>query len=271
MSEPAAVPTVGRRAPNRFQRVASVWFRHYLVYSDTFIANATPAVLEPLLLLLAVGLGVGQFIQKSFLGLHFAAFMAPGLLGMTSAYTAAFEATYGTFVRLRYQLTYDAMRATPLTVPDIFMGELLWCASKGLLFSTIVGLVVLCFGYVATPAALLIPIVGFFAAMAIGGISFFVTSLVKNMNHFQFFFTVGLTPLIFFSGLMFPVTFLPAGLTKVAYVSPMYHVIETFRLVVSGPAHTTNAYAWISPIVLVLMALAFGALGVRRMTRRLVG
>jgi len=258
------------RAPGRVKRVASVWFRHFRVYSDTIVANATPAVLEPVFFLVAVGIGLGRFIDRELNGLSFADFIAPGILAMTSVYTASFEATYGTFVRNRYQATYDAMRATPLTVTDIFTGELLWCATKGLLFATIVGSVLLVFGHVGSWGAVFVPLVGFATAMAFGGISLFVTSIVKNMNHFQFYFTIGLTPLVLFSGLMFPVDSLPGALPQVAYSLPMFHVIESFRLAVSGPAHASVPWAGLCPLVLVAMAFAFGALGVARMRARML-
>jgi len=271
MSESVTVTTGTVRDPGRVRRVFSVWVRHYRVYMDTFIANATPAIFEPVFFLVAIGIGVGRYIDREFNGLPYAAFMAPGILGMTAMYTAAFEATYGTFVRSRYQQTYDAMRATPLTVADIFTGELLWCSTKGLLFATIVGVVLLLFGHVTSPFAVLIPVVGFFTAMAFAGLSFIITSVVKNMNHFQFYFTIGLTPVAYFSGMMFPVNELPTGLEEIACATPMFHVIETFRLVTAGPAHVSVSWVWVCPIVLVVLALALGALGVNRMRKRLLG
>src|SRR5437660_5668780 len=106
-SVPATVPT-------RMQRVLAVWYRHWRVYNTSFFANATPAVLEPLFFQLAVGFGVGRYLNRDFYkGLDYATFMAPGILGMTALYTAAFEATHATFVRMRYQKTYSAMLATP--------------------------------------------------------------------------------------------------------------------------------------------------------------
>ena len=259
------------RAPSRARRVAAVWYRHYRVYRENLVANATPAVFEPMFLLLAVGLGLGRFVRAEFNGLDYASFMAPGILGMTSVYTAAFEATYGTLVRLRYQDTYEAMRATPLTADDIFIGELLWCGTKGLLFSTIVGLVLLVFGKVHSPLFFLVPLFGFLTSIAFGGVGFVVTSLVKNMNQFQFFFTICLTPLIFFSGMMFPVQELPTGLAYVAYSLPMFHVFESFRLAVSGPSHLSTSWAVFCPLVLLALSLGLGWLGVHRMTRRLLG
>jgi len=271
MSEAIVMPGRGRAAPSWAKRVISVWFRHWRVYSDTIIANATPAILEPVFFLLAIGLGVGRYIEVEFNGgLSFSEFMAPGIIAMTCVYTAAFEASYGTFVRMRFQQTYEAMRATPLTPADIFTGELLWCATKGLLFGTIVGLVLLVFGKVLSPWAVLVPVFGFFTAMAFGGLSMIVTSLVKNMNHFQFYFTAGLTPLVYFSGMMFPVQSLPKGLEIAAYSMPMFHIIESFRLIVSGAGHSSVSWVFVCPIVMLVSALVLGYAGVRMMTRRLL-
>lgn len=257
-------------APSRWSRIHSVWYRHVRVYSDTFLANATPAVFEPLLLLTAVGLGVGRYVDAPMNGQSYPEFMAAGILGMTAVYTAAYEATYASFVRLRYQRTYQAMLSTPLTPRDIFVGELLWCASKGLLYATLVGIVLALLGYVTSWLGLLIPLFGFLTAAAFAGLSLIVTSLVSNMNHFQFFFTAGLTPLVFFSGLMFPVQDLPSFLPTVGYVSPMFHVIESFRLACTGTEHLSAEWCVASPAVLVVMAVVLGGLGIRRMEGRLV-
>lgn len=259
------------RAPSRAARILAVWFRHYRVYSNFLLANATPAIFEPVFFMLAVGWGVGRYLgaQTFNQGQSYAEFMAPGILGMTALYTAAFEATHATFVRYKYQKTYDAMLATPLTRRDIFLGELLWCSTKGLFYASIVGVVLLLWGVLHSPWAVLIPVAGFFTAMAFAGLSFVVTSLVGSINHFQYYFTVVLTPLTYFSGLMFPVQDLQYGLDKLAYAMPMFHVIETFRLIASGGAHSSVEWAWLCPPVLVVSALVFGWLGVRRMEGRL--
>jgi ABC-type polysaccharide/polyol phosphate export permease len=70
---------------------------------------------------------------------------------------------------------------------------------------------------------------------------------------------------------MFPVQELPAGLKYLAYGLPMFHVIESFRLITSGPEHVSVSWAWICPIVLLALAAASGWFGVRRMTARLLG
>jgi len=255
--------------PSRLNRVLAVWYRHYRVYCTSLIANATPAVLEPLFFQIAIGFGVGRYLDRTFNGLDYATFMAPGILGMTALYTASFEATHATFVRMRYQKTYSAMLATPLTRQDIFLGELLWCSTKGLLYSAIVACVLALFGNIRSPYAVLIPVAGFFTAMAFAGLSFMVTSVVKNINQFQYYFTAFLTPLIYVSGLMFPVQELPYGLYWGAYFLPMFHVIETFRLVTTGIESTSVSWALYCPFIVLVMALVLGWLGVRAMEKRL--
>jgi lipooligosaccharide transport system permease protein len=248
-------------APSTATRLFAVWMRHARVYSDSLFANATPAVLEPLFLLVAVGIGVGRYIEAEFNELPYQEFMAAGILGM---------ATHATFVRLRYQRAYDSILNSPITPRDVFVGELLWCASKGLFYTTIVAVVLAVAGAVSSVWIVLAPVAGFVTALAFGGLGFLVTSVVTNINQFQFFFTAGLTPMVFFSGLMFPVQELPSPLRETAYATPMFHVIETFRLLTSGPAHASVEWTWFSPFVVLATAALLGTWGVRRMERRLV-
>lgn len=263
-------PAAGPRRPPAYRRVAAVWFRHVRVYGNFFVANATPAVFEPIFMLLAIGYGLGAYLNREkFNGQEYAAYMAAGLLGVTCMYTAAFEAAYGTFIRLRFQKTYEGMIATPLTRQDIFLGELLWCGTKGALFSAIVGAVLCLFGHVRLPWGLAIPVVGFLCSAAFGGLSFIVTSFVNSMNHFQYYFTVVLTPMIFFSGLVFPVKDLPDGMKWVPLSLPLFHAIESFRLLIAGPVHASVPWAAWCPLILLGMTLALGALGVKRMMGRL--
>ena len=267
---PEAARAVPPQPPSMATRLFAVWMRHARVYSDSLFANATPAVLEPLFLLVAVGIGVGRYINAEFNGLPYQEFMSAGILGMTALYTAAFEATHATFVRLRYQRAYESMLNSPITPRDVFLGELLWCASKGLFYTSIVATVLAVAGATSSGWIVLAPVAGFVTALAFGGLGFLVTSVVTNINQFQFFFTAGLTPMVFFSGLMFPVQELPSPVRDIAYATPMFHVIETFRLLTSGPAHASVSWTWVSPFVVLATALVLGSWGVRRMEQRLV-
>lgn len=271
MGETTAAGAPPRRLPpSRAARVHAVFLRHALVYGKSWISNATPAVFEPLLVLATVGLGVGRHVAVQFNGLPYDRYMAPGILATTAVFTAAYESTYGTFIRLRFRGTYDGMLATPLTVADVVLGELLWCASKGFVFTAIVGSVLAALGMVTEPTGFLIPVAGFCTALAFGGLGMVVTSCLRNINHLQVFFTAGLTPMVFLSGFMFPVGQLPAPVAAAARCLPMYHAVETFRLLATGTRHLSEPWTAWSPGILAVWAVVLGAAGAWRMQARIL-
>jgi lipooligosaccharide transport system permease protein len=250
-------------------RVLAVWSRHARVYSGNLVSNVTPALLEPVFLLLTVGLGLGKFVDVEFAGLPYPKYLAAGVLGTTALYTASFESTYGTYVRMTFQRTYAAMLATPLTRRDVVLGEILFCGTKGLLFTSIVCAVLAALGLIGSWGALAVPLIGFSVSTAFAGIGLFVVTLVKNMNHFQLYFTVVLTPMISFSGVMFPVSSLPEGVRYVAYAFPLFHAVESFRWAVAGPEHLTVPWGRACPLVLVAWAGAAAWFGGHRFAQRL--
>jgi hypothetical protein len=65
-------------------------------------------------------------------------------------WAATFEATYGTYLRMVHQKTYDAILATPLTLDDVVAGDALWAASKGMANGLIMLGVVAGFGLART-------------------------------------------------------------------------------------------------------------------------
>ena len=122
-----------------------VWRRNADVFFKTWKTNFLPSILEPLLYLVAMGAGLGGLI----VGLKYAGqdigyvrFLAPGLVAISIMYGGFFECTYGSFVRMHYQKTFDAIVATPVSLEDVIAGEILWGASKSFLNSTIVLLVI---------------------------------------------------------------------------------------------------------------------------------
>ena len=73
---------------------------------------------EPVLYLVALGFGLGAFV-KEINGVPYIKFIAPGLIASSSMFAAAFECTYGTYIRMTYQKTFDAILATPVNIDDL--------------------------------------------------------------------------------------------------------------------------------------------------------
>jgi len=115
--------------PGRLTRVLAVTRRHVYVYTKDFWANSFPTVLEPLIFILAVGWGLAAAVG-SMGGTDYLSFLAPAQAMMAAVYTAAFEESYGAYFRLRVDCNYNSMLATPVSVDDVFAGELLFTGLK---------------------------------------------------------------------------------------------------------------------------------------------
>ena len=125
--------SLSRQYPNLIRRLYSVWYRHFKVYFKNFLMTAFPPFLEPVIFLLSIGIGLGSFVSKMD-GVSFVLFLASGLLVTSSMYTAAFECTFGTYIRMDFDHVYDGMLAAPLNASDLIIGEIIWAGTKGLFF-----------------------------------------------------------------------------------------------------------------------------------------
>jgi lipooligosaccharide transport system permease protein len=254
------------RPPGAFRRILAVWSRHRRCYFKHLLANGLPPFLEPLLFIFAMGFGLGRYVSEME-GMSFIAYIAPAMMATSSFYTASYETTYGTFIRMEYQKTYFNILATPVTFRDLFFGELLWCGTKGFMFSACVLGVISCFGLVEYPPALLTPFVGFLNAVAFGALGLFVTGFTRSINNFNLYFTGFLTPMFFFSGTFFPVSELPASFQKIAVCLPLTHTVALMRGLAVGRVHVALLS---NLLLLVLIPLPFMWAAFRMLRQRMI-
>jgi lipooligosaccharide transport system permease protein len=253
--------------PSLSQRLYSVWYRHVRVYTKNLISNGLPPFLEPLLFLAGVGLGLGKYITQSMEGLTYIEFLGTGLLVTAAMFTSAYECTFGTFIRLEFEKVYDGMLAAPITVNDLIVGEIIWAGTKGLFFTFAVLCVLTVFRIIALPAGLLCPLVGFLTGLMFATLSLWVTSFVKTINHFNFYLTGIISPMFFFSGVVFPISNLPPSVRFMAEIVPLTHCVRLARAVCIGhyPVSLLASLAYS-----VVFTVVFGELAIRRLRRRLV-
>jgi lipooligosaccharide transport system permease protein len=262
--------------PHLTYRVWSVWRRNFDVFKKTLHINFLPALLEPLLYLVAFGFGFGALIGGTqipgFVG-SYVQYIAPGLVAITVMYGAFFECTYASFVRMYFQKTFDAIIATPVSVDEVIAGELLWGATRATFNGVIVLAVVAAFGLISSPLALLIPVVCFFGGLLFAAIAMCFTALASNIDFFNFPAFLFITPMFLLSGTFFPV---PTPIEGVALGAlPLTHVVNLIRGLMfgdlSGMAGLTGqtvailGVAWIAIAVIV-----FFLLSIRLMKRKLI-
>jgi lipooligosaccharide transport system permease protein len=217
----------------RLKRAYRVWQRHFTVYRKLYKSSIALNFAEPAMYLAALGLGLGSLVS-TIEGKPYIEYLAPGIVASSAMFAAAYECSYGTYVRMTYQKTFDAILATPVGLDDLVAGEILWGASKSLLYGTIIILVIYVLGLVKSPMLVLaLPLV-FVSGIIFAGLSVMYVALVPGIDYFNYYFTLFMTPMFLFSGIFFPLENLHPVATKIAFFTPLYHMVNVTRGLADG-------------------------------------
>jgi lipooligosaccharide transport system permease protein len=249
----------------KLKRAFRVWQRNFTVYTKLYKSSIVINFVEPILYLAALGLGLGAFVRE-INGVPYIKFIAPGIIASSAMFAAMYECTYGTYVRMTYQKTFDAILATPVTLDDLVAGELMWGATKSLLYGTTIIIVISMFGLVGSPLVLFaIPVV-FLAGLIFAEIAVMFTAVIPGIDSYNYFYTLFMTPMFLFSGIFFPLDTLPPVVGKIAFFTPLYHLVNICRgLAFGSPALCTWDTVWILAVVIILAPYPF-----RLMRRRIM-
>ena len=94
-----------------------------------------------------------------------------------------------------------------------------------------------------------------------------VTSFAPNFDFFNYYSELVITPMLFFSGVFFPLDKFPAWMKTLSQFMPLTHAVAVARAVFNGeyPRGLILNFA----VILLLGGAAF-LIGVRRMKKRLI-
>jgi len=263
------------KLPKLTYRVWKVWRRNFDVFTKTIRVNFLPPVLEPILYLVALGLGLGTFVT-SIEGLSYIQFIAPALVAIAIMYGSFFECTYSSFVRMYFQKTFDAIIATPVSVEEVIAGELVWGATRATINAVIVLAVVAAFGLVSSPLFILTPLLAFFGGLMFGAIGMCFTALAQNIDFFNYPSFLLITPMFLLSGTFFPLSSLPSPVQTAALaVLPLTHVANLTRGLVLGKIDTflnlsTEATLLLSIVWISVVTVVFFILSINLMKKKLI-
>jgi lipooligosaccharide transport system permease protein len=214
-------------------RFFRLWQRNRDVFFRLWHSEGVGAIIEPILVLLAFGMGMGAFIG-AINGQRYIEFIAPGVIAGYAMFAASFECTYASYFRMEHHYTFDAILATPLNVEDITAGEIFWGATRACITGSIILAISAAFQLVASPWALLIPLVSALSGVMFASIALFVTSIVPSIYSFNFFFTLVITPMFLLSGVFFPLTRFPEIVQTLSWVAPLTPVARLIRGLFQG-------------------------------------
>ncbi len=124
----APVPTRVRRM-RRIEpaAIAGVMSREVANFRTFWKATTFSSLLEPTIYLLAFGLGLGTtLVTTGRRDVDYVEFVGTGMVATAVIFSSALPAMFGTFVKHRFQMTYDAILAAPVDVEELVSAEMLW-------------------------------------------------------------------------------------------------------------------------------------------------
>ena len=240
----------------RIKRMIRVWQRHWTVYTKLYKTSFALNFAEPALYLVAMGFGLG--LAWKIAGQPYVKFIAPGIIASSSMFAAVYECTYGTYIRMTFQKTFDAILATPINLEDLIHGELVWGATKSVIFGITITIVVALFGLVDSPLILLaLPFI-FLCGLIFAQLSVMFAAVVPGIDSFSYFYTLFMTPLFLFSGIFFPLDSMPTAVARLAFFTPLYHLVNICRAFSAGELQIALwSMVWIIVVVALLAQFPF--------------
>jgi lipooligosaccharide transport system permease protein len=206
-------------------------------YRRIWRGTAVTSVVTPVVYLLALGVGLGVFVDRSANlpgDISYLDFVAPGLMAATAMQVATFEASWPVLSAIKWDRQYHAMLAAPLRVRDVVVGHQLFFVFRLLTIGAVYFVVIAAFGAVESPLGVLaIPVtvlVGIAFAAPMAAWAAYTQSEVSFVAIFRFV----VLPMFLFSGTFFPISTLPTPLEVLAWLTPLWHGVTLSRDLMTG-------------------------------------
>ncbi len=236
MSTPTTAPLLKPqsiwRAPELSMRFWPVFLRNLLVWRKLAIPSLVGNIAEPLMWLVAFGYGMGALVGQITVNgqqVPYILFLASGSICMSAMQSASFEALYSAFSRMHVQKTWDGIMNAPVSLDNVVLAEMLWAAFKSLFTVTAIMGVMLVLGISHSPKLLVAWPILLGVGITFSCIALIFNALAKGYDFFTYYFTLFLTPMMFLSGVFFPLEQLPLVVRMVADWLPLSNAVALVR------------------------------------------
>jgi len=252
----------------RLERPAlmGVLVREVINFSSFWRSSTFSATVEPTVYLLAFGFGFGSLVSKVG-GYDYVDYVGTGTVATAVLFSSAFPGMFSTFVKYKFQRTYDAILAAPVDTEELVTAEALWIAVRSGTYGCAPMLVAMVFGLNPSWGMFVVPLIGFTAGFGWACFGIAVAARMNSIDNFSYVISAVLTPLFLVAGTFFPIDGLPDWAQAAAQANPLYHLVQLVR-------HAVFGFEGAVDLLHLGVLLAFGLLtwrvAVRWMERRLV-
>jgi lipooligosaccharide transport system permease protein len=243
--------------------------RNLVIYRHTWFLLVAE-VMEPVLYLGSIGIGIGALVGHipglGGTSMRYPEFVAPALLATAAMNGAMNETAFLMHTRLTVDRVYEPILATPMTVPQVGLGEAAWAVLRGLVVTLAFLVIVAALGLISSPLAILILPGAVLIGFAFAAAGLVVVTYLRGWPDFQYVQLVML-PMFLFATTFYPLGVYPRPLQIAVECLPLYQAIALLREPALGHVGPS-----LSIPVAYLLTMAFLALAwaLRRLEARLL-
>jgi lipooligosaccharide transport system permease protein len=243
-----------------------VWKRNRDVFKKLFWVNFFLPLFEPVFYLITFGFGLGSFV-KEIDGMPYKKFITPAIVAMATLSSSFFYTTYSSFVKMIFQKTFDAIIATPVSIEEVVVGEIMWGATRGIISGIIVLTLFIFLGLIPLSNLIFyIPIISILA-FTFSSLGMLFTSIVSNIESFNYPIFLYYTPMIFFSGTFFPIKNFPGLIVD---LSKIIFPLTFSMLALRDLEQFFNIKIFIEGIIPTIHGIIFFFLSIKLMKKKLI-
>jgi ABC-2 type transport system permease protein len=212
---------------------------------------------QPILLLFALGFGLGPIFQRAGQGNYFQ-FLGPGIISMSILFTAIFAG-----IQVIWDKQFGFLKETlvaPVPRWQIMLGKTVGGATIAVLQGTIVLILAMIFGF--RPELNLFPLTLIYmllVALFFTGLGISIASSISDINGFQIIMNFLVQPVFFLSGSLFPLQNLPKVISGITDIDPLTYGVDGIRGTLTGVSHFGLGIDMTVLLVLVALILSIGA------------
>jgi ABC-2 type transport system permease protein len=191
---------------------------------------------QPILLLLALGYGIGAIYRKAGEG-NYLEFLVPGIITQTVLLSAVF---WGIIILQDKRFGFlSELLVAPVSRFKILLGSALGGATISICQGLIVFVISLLFGFrpdnwALLPLAFLVLVLMTLALTSFGA---GIASMVDDFQGFQSINNLLIMPLFFLSSALYPLTGIPTALKVISTLNPVSYMVDGLRTLLTGTSH----------------------------------
>jgi lipooligosaccharide transport system permease protein len=246
--------------------IGAVMYRDFVIFVRYWKSRTFSSIVEPTIYLLAFGFGFGALVAKVN-GIDYLEFVATGVVATAVLFSSVFSGMFDTFIKRKYQLTYDALLAAPIDPAEVVTGEVTSISLKGAVYCMTPLLVAICFGLDPSGWIVVVPLIGFVTAFGFASFGVTMAAVVPSIDTFNYIISGVITPLFLVAGTFFPISALPDWAGVASQLNPLYHCVQLVRHAVFDDWGLVDLWNFAA---LALFAVAMWGLAVWRLRLRLV-